>query len=127
MEDSMPALTSRKEARDRIRRIFEAELDRMIPPDESVPLKGRKFRDWEDQVARMRQSLVPVVLEERAALETNAMVQGGGHCPFCQSDSVYLEKQTTSAEVISPDGPANIQRQHCRCRTCGGSFSPSEP
>ena len=27
-------------------------LDRIIPPDESVPLKGRLFRDWEDQVGR---------------------------------------------------------------------------
>lgn len=123
----MPARTTRKEARNRIRKIFEAELDRMIPADESIPLKGRKFREWEDQVARIRQSLMPALLEERAALEATATVQSGSHCPFCQSSSVYLEKQKTETEVISPDGPAVIQRQHCRCRTCGGSFSPSEP
>ena len=123
----MPALRTRQEARDRIRQVFEAQLDRMIPLDKSVPLKGRKFLDWENQVAQMRQSLLPVMLEERAALESNASVASGGHCPFCQSDSVYLEKQTTLTEVTSPDGPANIQRQHCRCRNCGGSFSPSEP
>ena len=126
-EEVLPALRTRREARDRIRRIFEAELDRMIPSDETVPLKGRKLLDWENQVARMRQSLLPTLLEERAALESDACVVSGGHCPFCRSDRVYLEKQTTQTEVLSPDGPANIQRQHCRCRNCGGSFSPSEP
>jgi len=126
-EEVMPARRTRQEARERIRQVFEAELDRMIPPDETIPLKGRKFLDWENQISRTRQSLLPVMLEERAALEANAIVDSGGHCPFCQSDAVYLEKQTTQTEVISPDGPANLQRQHCRCRTCGGSFSPSEP
>jgi hypothetical protein len=123
----MPARRTRQEARDRIRGIFEAELDRMIPADDSVPLKGRKFLDWENQVARMRQSLLPVMLEERAALDSSALVKDGGHCPFCRSGSVYLEKDLTNPEVISPDGPAVLAKQHCRCRTCGGSFSPSEP
>ena len=101
----MPARRTRHEARQRIIKVLEAELDRMIPPDESAPLKGRKFLDWENQVARMRQTLLPVVLEERAALERNALVEDGGHCPFCTSDAVYLEKQQTQPEVISPDGP----------------------
>ena len=123
----MPARRTRHEARQRIMQVFEAELERMIPPDESSPQKGRKFLDWENQVARMRQSLLPVVLEERAALERNALVEDGGHCPYCQSNSVYLEKPQNQQEVISPDGPVVITKQHCRCRTCGGSFSPSEP
>jgi hypothetical protein len=127
MEEAMPARRTRQEARQRIMQVFQAEVDRMIPVDESVPLKGRKFLDWEKQIARVRHSLLPVMLEERAGLENNACVEDGGHCPFCQSDSVYLEKQTTRTEVISPDGPAVIDKQHCRCRTCGGSFSPSEP
>ena len=122
----MPARRSREESRERIRQVFEAELDRMIPAEESVPLKGRKFLDWENQVARIRQSLLPVILEERSALEANALVESGGHCPYCQSEAVYLEKQETAQEVISPDGPVVIPKQHCRCRNCGGSFSPSE-
>jgi hypothetical protein len=126
MEDTMPARRTRQEARERINEVFQAELDRMVPPDEKVPLKGRTFLDWENQIARVRHSLLPVMLEERAALESNALVADGGHCPFCQSDAVYLEKQTTRPEILSPDGPAVIEKQHCRCRNCDGSFSPSE-
>jgi hypothetical protein len=123
----MPARRTRQEARERITQVFQLELDRIIPPDGSTPLKGRKFVDWEDQVARIRQALLPVILEERSALEDNAEVKSGGHCPYCQSDSVYLEKQTTRTEALSPDGKVLIEKQHCRCRNCGGSFSPSEP
>ena len=123
----MPARRTRQQARERINQIFQAELDRMFPAAESVPLKGRKFRDWEDQAGRMRQALLPVMLEERSALESNAEVESGGHCPYCQSNSIYLEKQTTRTEVLSPDGQVVIEKQHCRCRNCGGSFSPSEP
>ncbi len=123
----MPARRTRQEARERIAQVFQAELDRMIPPDASAPLKGRKFIEWEDQVARIRQALLPVILEERSALEESAEVVSGGHCPYCQSDAVYLEKQTTRTEALSPDGEVVIEKQHCRCRNCGGSFSPSEP
>ena len=37
----MPARTTRQAARERLRAIFEAELDQMIPPDEQRPLRGR--------------------------------------------------------------------------------------
>lgn len=123
----MPARTTRKDARTRALKAFMTSLDRIIPEDESKPLKGSTFREWEEQVGELRRALLPTVLEERAALEDNARVESGGHCPFCGSESVYLEKQTTSPEVITPDGPAVIEKQHCRCRSCGGSFSPSEP
>jgi len=45
----MPARTTRQEARARILATFSAQLDRMIPEDESVPLKGATFADFEDQ------------------------------------------------------------------------------
>lgn len=38
-----------------------ASLDRIIPPDESVPLRGSTFLNWENQVAQMRGSVLPVV------------------------------------------------------------------
>jgi hypothetical protein len=123
----MPARTTRQQARERLIQTFMASLDKVIPPDESVPLRGSTFRDWEDQAAELRRAVVPTLLEERAALEDNARVAGGGHCPHCGSDAVYLEKQATRPEVITPDGPAVVEKQHCRCRTCGGSFSPAEP
>ncbi len=121
----MPARTTRQQARQRVIDAFMRSLDRIIPADESVPLKGSTFSDWEQQVGQMRRAVLPTVLEERSALESNAEVEQAGHCPLCGSDSVYLEKQTTRPEVRSPDGPVVIEKQHCRCRTCGGSFSPS--
>ena len=30
-------------------------------------------------------------------------------------------------QPTSPDGPVAFLKQNCRCRACGGSFSPSEP
>ena len=121
----MPARTTRHQARQRAIEVFLSSLDRIIPADESVPLKGRLFRDWEDQADAFKRAVIPTLLEERAALEDNARVEQAGHCPHCGSDSIYLEKQTTRPEVLSPDGPVVIDKQHCRCRTCGGSFSPS--
>jgi hypothetical protein len=124
----MPARTSRREARERIFKVMTEALDRMIPPDESTPLRGSTFADWEEQAAFVRQAVIPTLLEERAALEGNAKVSHGGCCPHCGcSDRVYLEKDETSAEARSPDGPVAFQKQNCRCRACGGSFSPSEP
>jgi transposase-like protein len=99
-------------------------LDRVIPEDESVPLRGSTFRDWEEQVGQMRRAVMPTVLEERAALEGNARAESAGRCPHCGSERVYLEKQETSPEVLSPDGPVVLPRQHARCRSCGRSFSP---
>ena len=121
----MAARKSRSEARARAVAAFMESLDRVIPEDESVPLRGSTFRDWEEQVGQMRRAVMPTVLEERAALEGSARAESGGRCPHCSSDRVYLEHQETSPEVLSPDGPVVFPRQHCRCRFCGRSFSPS--
>jgi len=123
----MPALRTRQEARERVLQTMMAALDRIMPADQAKPLKGTTFGSWEDQADEFKRAVIPTLLEERAALESNALVEAGGCCPLCGSDSVYLEKQTTRPEVITPDGPAVIEKQHCRCRTCGGSFSPSKP
>lgn len=125
----MPARKSRSEARARAIAVFMESLDRVIPADESVPLRGSTFRDWEEQVGEVRRAVMPTLLEERAAVAGNALVESGqaGRCPHCSSERVYLEKGgrgETSPEVLSPDGPVILPRQHCRCRACGGSFSP---
>jgi hypothetical protein len=106
-----------------------AALDRVIPEDESVPPRGSTFAEWEEQGAAFKRAVLPTLLEERAALEPNARVEAGGQgrCPRCGSDSAYLEKQATRPEVLSPDGPVVVEKRHCRCRACGGSFSPAEP
>ena len=71
----MPARTTRQEARARILAAFRGQLDRMIPEDESVPLRGATFADFEDQAEALAQTTLPVVVEERAALEPNAEVR----------------------------------------------------
>ena len=121
----MPARTTRQEARDRILATFQAQLDRMIPEDEDIPLKGATFADFEDQVEELARTALPVALEERAALEPNAAVETAGRCPHCGSDRVYLKKEATQPEVRSPHGPVVLCKQQARCRSCGSSFSPS--
>jgi hypothetical protein len=127
MEEAMPARTTRKEARERLLKTMLEAIDRIIPEDESKPLKGTTFGSWEDQTDAFKRAVIPTILEERAALEDSAQVTSAGHCPHCGSDSVYLQKQTTRPEVLTPDGPAVVEKQHGRCRVCGGSFSPAEP
>lgn len=121
----MPARSTRQEARARILAAFTAQLDRVIPEDEGVLLKGATFADFEDQVETLAQAALPVALEERAALESNAEVQAAGRCPHCGSQGVYLKKEVTQPEVGSRYGPVVLYKQHGRCRSCGGSFSPS--
>src|SRR4051794_41795130 len=89
----MPARSSRQEVRARAMAVFHASLDRVIPEDESVPLRGSTFRDWEDQVEATRRAVLPVVLEERAALDESARVESGGRCPSCGADRGYLERR----------------------------------
>ena len=121
----MSALTTRQEARARAMAAFATALDRMLPGDESSPLKGATFADFEDQVEELIRSTVPVVLEERAALEVNAQVESPGRCPHCGSQRVYMEKRVTQAEIRSAHGPVVIRKQHARCRACDRTFSPS--
>lgn len=125
----MSARTTRREARERVIKSFMDSLDRIIPPEESVPLRGKTFLDWERQADAMRQAVLPTLLQERAALDEAAQVDDGqcGRCPRCGSDRIYLDHGGREAqkEVISPHGPVVIAKQQCRCRLCGRSFSPS--
>ena len=121
----MAARTTRDAARARIMAVVTAELDRMIPLDEEAPLRGAILADFEDQVEALARGVLPVVLEERAALEPNAEVTVAGRCPHCGSDRTYLKKQVTQPEILSLHGPVVLPRQHGRCRASGGSFSPS--
>ena len=121
----MSALTTRQDARKRLRKAFEGALDELIPSDESVPLKGSRFADFEDQVEALGREVLPVALEERVALEGNAEVTHPGCCPFCGSARVYLKKEVSQPELLSPQGEVVLRKQHARCRSCGGSFSPS--
>jgi len=133
----MPARATRQAARERALRTMIQALDRTIPEDESTPLRGATFRDFEDQVARVRRAAMPTLLEERPfdvaqgeALDDHAMAAGGGGCcPHCgaAAERVYLKSAEVASEIMSPDGPVVVTKQSCRCRACDGTFSPSAP
>ena len=121
----MPALTTRDAARERLLKMAEAAVDRLIPADPKRPLRGQVFADFENQTYAAANDLLAAMMEERAKLEENARVETGGRCPFCASDRTYLEKGSTAKERWSPSGPVLIAQQNARCRACNGSFSPS--
>ena len=121
----MGSRMTRQQARERALRTFQASLDEMIPADETKPLRGRRFADWEDQVEQLVQEVAPALLEGRQALEENAEVDQAGRCPYCQSANTYLEKQRTCQKRHGPHGPSEVLAQQARCRDCDGSFSPS--
>jgi hypothetical protein len=121
----MPALTTRKAARERIQQLTVAALDRLIPADEAVPLKGNRFADFENQVYAVGNEILAAMMEERAKLERNAIAVVAGACPHCGSERTYLEKGDRQEEIRSPSGVVVVTKQDARCRACDGSFSPS--
>jgi hypothetical protein len=124
----MPARTTRQEARARLQKMFATALDRLVPQDESVPLKGRVFLDFENQVDEVGKPLLAAMMEERAALDAQAAVEQAGRCPRCGSERTYLEKTKPpqKREIISPNGPVLVEEESCRCRKCNRAFSPSD-
>ena len=54
-KSSMPPRSTRQEARARILATFQAQLDRMIPEDEEVPLKQAGFT-YSDRAAMTRRN-----------------------------------------------------------------------
>lgn len=124
----MAARTTREAARQRIRAAFEKALDRMIPADETRPLRGRTFIEWEDQADAFDHAVTGTLLEERAALEDAAEAEPGalGRCPHCGSDRLYLQRgEARQKPTRTPHGEVVLGHQSVRCRSCGRSFSPS--
>lgn len=126
----MAARTTREAARAHVRAAFEKALDQMIPEDQSRPLRGETFEEWEQQADAFDQAVTSTVLEQRALLTESAEAepQALGHCPHCGSDRLYLQQAAfKQREVQTPHGPVVLGRQSVRCRACGSSFSPSAP
>lgn len=124
----MAARTTRHEARARILAAFNKSLDQIIPEDETLPLKGRTFGEWEEQADQFDAEVTGTLLEERAALEETAQVGPGelGCCRHCGSPRLYLQsRQPRNQEVRTTHGPVVLGQQSVRCRACGRSFSPS--
>ena len=123
----MPAITTRQEARERLLKTALSAIDRLVPADESVPLRGSTFADFENQSYEFGNALLTAMMEERAKLQRTASVDEPGLCPHCGSNRTYLEDKGASkqTEIRSPSGPVLIAKQGARCRACDGSFSPS--
>lgn len=121
----MPARTTRQQARQRLDDIYHQLRDKLIPADESQPLQGIQFIEWEDQADLIEKELCTAFLEERSALSVSAEVCEGGRCRHCGSDRVYVQKIASRVEMRSPHGVVVMDKQRCRCRACGRSFSPS--
>ena len=124
----MAARTTRQAARARLQATFQKALDQVIPADESIPLRGRTFIEWEDQADAFDQAVTTTLLEERTALEETAHVDAGalGCCPHCGSDRLYLQSaQARNTALRTPHGEVVLGHQSVRCRSCGRSFSPS--
>jgi hypothetical protein len=126
MEAVMAATTDRQAARERLLALAKAQIDKLIPADEAVPLRGQLFADFEDQANELERTVCPAFLEERVALSAGAKVVDGGVCPHCGSDRVYLEPRESEVELITPHGMMAMTQQHARCRSCDRSFSPSK-
>ncbi len=121
----MASTRTRQEAYDRICQDFFSALDRIIPLDESKPLKGQTLRDFELQARELKEAIIPTLLEERAVLSAAAQMPTAGRCPSCGSERTYLESAVRQRELRSPGGPVVLSRQDARCRACNRSFSPS--
>jgi hypothetical protein len=122
----MAATTDRQAARERLLALAKAQIDKLIPADESVPLRGQFFADFEDQADELERTICPAFLEERVALSAGARVADGGVCPHCGSAQVYLESRVSAVELLTPHGMMPMSQQHARCRSCDRSFSPSK-
>ena len=122
----MPALTTRDAARTRLRKLFETQLKKFIPPDESQPLQGSTFEVFETQAENCGLPLVAAMMEERSKLDGQALVEQAGRCPHCQSERVYLRSERLGAEQRQAAcGTLRLSKQRCRCRACGKTFSPA--
>jgi hypothetical protein len=104
---------------------FQRELDRLIPEDESQPLRGQYFRDWEDQSEQIIETVSQAFLEERAKLEQNAEHGHPGACLHCGDPHTYFLAQEVNGEKTSCHGKVAMPLQYARCRRCGRTFSPS--
>ena len=83
----MAALTDRQKARERLSQVFQSILDKMIPADTRCRWRADKFIEWEDQGDELARTMVPMFLEERAALDAAAQADMGGRCPHLRVDS----------------------------------------
>lgn len=121
----MSTVTSRQAARERILRQIQAEVDRLLPADESVPLQGRTFLDFENVAERVSNDLYVTIVEERVMLTGLDRLPARRDCPHCSSPRLRKVGEVRKKEIRTPRGVATVEEPTLRCRDCGRTFSPS--
>jgi hypothetical protein len=121
----MAGITTRQEARDHVLTKVKKLLDRMIPEDESQPVKDGLFWEWEEMGDAFDREATASLMEALAGLSGKAKLEVPGPCPACGSKKVRWLDASKQQERQSKHGVVVLPRQVARCRSCGRSFSPS--
>jgi hypothetical protein len=121
----MGAMITREQARERLLKQCQEIVERRIPLDPNKPVRGEKFREWEDQADEVCREIGGAFLETLSQLNSQAHADTPGTCPYCGSDSARFLEAAVQQERQSTHGPVVLPRQVARCRSCGRTFSPS--
>ena len=123
----MPALTTRQLARQRLIAEAMKNIDALVPADESAPMAGKTFLEFEQMAAEADRRFRCTAVEELAKLSDTARVVKAGICPQCKSINTRLRHEEKEREIQSPVGSVKHLDQTGRCNDCGCTFSPSAP
>jgi DNA-directed RNA polymerase subunit RPC12/RpoP len=123
MEEAMSELNSRQAARERILKQIQAEVDRLLPADPTVPLQGRTFLDFENVAEKVSNDLYVTIVEERVMLAGQEKPTVA-RCPHCSSPRLRKVGEVRQKEIRTPRGVAAVEECSLRCRDCGRTFSP---
>ena len=121
----MAGIRTRQEARDHVLSRVKGLLDRMIPEDESQPVKDGVFWEWEEMADEFDRESTASLMEALAGLSGQAKLNHPGACPACGCLRTRWLDQEKQQERQSKHGVVVLPRQVARCRSCGRSFSPS--
>jgi hypothetical protein len=121
----MAGMTTRQEARKHVLTRVTELLDRMIPEDESQPVKDGVFWEWEEMADAFDREATASLMEALAGLSSQAKLAYPGACPACGCLRTRWLDADKQLERRSKHGVVVVPRQVARCRSCGRSFSPS--
>lgn len=121
----MAGRLTRQEAREHVLSRVQTLLDRMIPADESQPVKDGVFWEWEEMGDVFDREATASLMEALAGLSGQAQLADPGACPACGCLRTRWLAQEKQLERQSKHGVVVLPRQVARCRSCGRSFSPS--
>jgi hypothetical protein len=117
-----------QDSRARLHAALDQALDRILPPNEGVPLRLQTFLEFEEATEEHAMPVLGMILEELASLAAQA--RGGaeaGCCPHCGSADAPAGRKKIQREVRSRWGPVVYEHTPTRCRQCRRPFSPSAP